>query len=83
MVLCDSVEINLMVSEQENGLENHCSRERTQQTTDKQDYETGNLKKTMTIDDKLKRPVVKLAPLFHESVFREKNRAGNLGASQL
>ena len=30
---------------------------------------------------KLKRPVVKLAPMFYESVFREKNRAGNVGAS--
>ena len=30
---------------------------------------------------KLKRPIVKLAPLFYESVFREKNRAGNVGAS--
>ena len=36
-----------------------------------------------TGDGKLKRPVVKLAPLFYESVFREKNRAGNVGASQL
>ena len=36
-----------------------------------------------TEDGKLKRPVVKLAPMFHESVFREKNRAGNVGASQL
>ena len=36
-----------------------------------------------TEDGKLKRPVVKLAPLFYESVFREKNRAGNVGASQL
>ena len=27
---------------------------------------------------KLKRLVVKLAPLFYESVFREKNRAGNI-----
>ena len=26
---------------------------------------------------------MKLAPLFYESVFREKNRAGNVGASQL
>ena len=34
-------------------------------------------------DGKLKRPVVKLAPMFYESVFREKNRAGNVGASQL
>ena len=39
-------------------------------------------KTTMTVD-KLKKPVVKLAPLFYESVFREKNRAGNVGASQL
>ena len=32
-------------------------------------------------DGKLKRPVVKLAPMFYESVFREKNRAGKVGAS--
>ena len=32
-------------------------------------------------DGKLKRPVVKLAPMFYESVFWEKNRAGNVGAS--
>ena len=36
-----------------------------------------------TEDGKLKRPVVKLAPMFYESVFQEKNRAGNVGASQL
>ena len=36
-----------------------------------------------TEDGKLKRPVVKLAPMLYESVFREKNRAGNVGASQL
>ena len=35
----------------------------------------------VTKDVKFKRPV-KLAPLFYESVFREKNRAGNVGASQ-
>ena len=35
----------------------------------------------VTKDGKLKRPVVKLAPLFFESVFREKNRDGNVGAS--
>ena len=35
-----------------------------------------------TEDGKLKRPVVKLAPMFYESVFQEKNRAGNVGASQ-
>ena len=34
-----------------------------------------------TEDGKLKRPVVKLAPMFYASVFREKNRAGNVGAS--
>ena len=34
-----------------------------------------------TEDGKLKSPVVKLAPLFYEGVFREKNRAGNVGAS--
>ena len=34
-----------------------------------------------TEDGKLKRPVVKLAPMFYESVFREENRAGNVGAS--
>ena len=34
-----------------------------------------------TEDGKLKRPVLKLAPMFYESVFREKNRAGNVGAS--
>ena len=36
-----------------------------------------------TEDGKLKRPVVKLAPMFYESVFQEKTRAGNVGASQL
>ena len=35
----------------------------------------------VTKDGKLKRQVVKLAPLFYESVFREKNRVGNVGAS--
>ena len=34
-------------------------------------------------DGKLKRPVVKLAPMFYENVFQEKNRAGNVGPSQL
>ena len=35
-----------------------------------------------TEDLKLRRPVVNLTPMFYESVFREKNRAGNVGASQ-
>ena len=82
-VLCQLVENNCMVSEMNYGPEKHCSRERTHQATDKDDYESGDLRKTTTIDDKLKRPVVRLAPLFYESVFREKNRAGNVGASQL
>ena len=34
-----------------------------------------------TEDEKLKRPVVKLAPMSFESVFRAKNRAGNVVAS--
>ena len=34
-----------------------------------------------TEDGKLKRPVVKLAPMFYENVFQEKNRAGDVGAS--
>ena len=80
-VLCESVENNPMVNELEYGLENHCSIERTQQTTDKHDNKTEVLRKSTTKDGKLKRPVVKLAPLFYQSVFREKNRAGNVGAS--
>ena len=82
-VLWQIVENKLFLSEKEYGLEKHCSRERTQQTTGKHDYETEVRKKTTTIDDKLKRPVVRLAPLFYKSVFREKNRAGDVGASQL
>ena len=34
-----------------------------------------------TEDRKLKQPVLKRAPSFYESVFREKNRAGNVGVS--
>ena len=70
-----------MVGEVYYGVENHCSRERTHQATDKDNYESRGLRKTTTIDDKLKRPVVKRAPLSYKSVFREKNRAGNVGAS--
>ena len=80
-VLCELAENYLMVSEQEYGLGFCCSRERTGQLTVKHDNEPGDLKTTTTIDDKLKRLVVKLAPMFYESVFREKNRAGNVGAS--
>ena len=36
-------ENNLMVSEVDYGLQKHCSRERTQQTTDKHDFEAGDL----------------------------------------
>ena len=43
----------------------------------------GRVRSTLvkTEDGKLKRPVVKLAPMFYESVFLEKNRAGNIGTS--
>ena len=70
-----------MVNELEYGLENYCSIERTQQTTDKHDNKTEVLRKSTTIDGKLKGRVVRLAPMFYENVFREKNRAGNVGAS--
>ena len=82
-VLCQLVENNCMVREMDYGLEKHCTRERTQQTTGKHDYEAEDFRKTTMTDDNLRPPVVKLAPLFYESVFREKNRAGNVGASQL
>ena len=36
-----------------------------------------------TADGKLKRSVVKLAPLFYENGIREKNRTGNVRASHL
>ena len=35
----------------------------------------------VTKDVKLKRPVIKLAPIFCESVFRAEKRAGDVGAS--
>ena len=80
-VLCQLVENNCMVSEMDYGLEKHCSRERTQQTTGNYDYGTEILRKTTMTDDNLRPPVVRLEPMFYESVFREKNRAGNVGAS--
>ena len=66
VVLCECVEYLIRVNELDYGLENNCSRERTQQTTGKHDCETGDLRKTTTIDVKLKKPVVKLAPMFNE-----------------
>ena len=74
VVLCESVENNLMASELDYELENHCSRGRTEQKTDTDDNKSGVLRKTTTFDDKLKRPVVRLAPLFYERVFREKKQ---------
>ena len=62
------------VNVREYGLGFNCSRERTQQTTDKHDFESGDLRMTTTIDGKLKRPLVKVAPLFYESVFLEKKQ---------
>ena len=70
-VLCQLVENNCMVSEMDYGLEKHCSRERSQQTTGKHDYEAEDLRKTTMTDDNLRPPVVRLAPMFYESVFRE------------
>ena len=62
-VVCQLDKNNCMVSEMDYGLETHCSRERTQQTTGKHDYEAEDLSMTTTIHGKLKRPVVRLAPL--------------------
>ena len=71
-----------MVNELEYGQGFHCSRKRTHHATDKDgNDETKDIIKTSTIDGKLKRPVVKLAPMFYENVFREKNRTGNVGDS--
>ena len=72
VVLCEHVENNFLVNELDYGQEKYCSRKRTQQPIDKHDHETEVLRKTTTIDGKLKRPVVKLAPMFYENVFREK-----------
>ena len=72
VVLCEHVENNLVVNELDYGLEHQSSRETTQQTTDKDDK-----------DDRLRKTVVKLAPMFYERVFRKKNRVSNVGASQL
>ena len=83
VVLSEYVENNLMVRELDFCLENYYSREKTRQTTDKDDKENGALRKTTTIDDKLKTPVVRLAQLFFESVFRGENRASDVGDSQL
>ena len=72
VVVCELLKKNLLVRDLEldYGLENHCRREKTPQTTGKHDYEAEDLRKTTTIDDTLKRPVVKLTTLFSESVFR-------------
>ena len=52
VVLCESVEYNLVVNKVEYGLGFYCSRERTQERTDKHDDEYGDLRKTTTIDGK-------------------------------
>ena len=80
-VLCQLVDNNCMVREMDYGLEKHCSRETTQQTTGNYDYGTEILRKTTMTDDNLRPPVMRLSPMFYECVFREKNRAGNVGAS--
>ena len=73
---------NCMVSEMDYGLEKHCSRERnTANNWQNMTMKLKKLRKTTMTDDNLRPPVVRLAPMFYESVFREKNRAGNVGAS--
>ena len=79
----EHVESTFMVNELEIWLANQCRRERIHQTTDKVENKTRDLRMTTTIDGKLKqlkRPVVRLEPMFYENVSREKNRAGNVGA---
>ena len=55
VVLCESVQSHLLVSELEYELENHCRSGRTQPTTDTDDNKSGNLRETTTIEDKLKK----------------------------
>ena len=57
--------------------DNQYSKQLTQMT----DSETGPLRKTTTFEGERKRLVVKWAPLFYKSVFREKSRAGNVDAN--
>ena len=71
-VLCQLVDNNCMVSELEYGLEKHCSRERTQQTTGNYDYGTEILRKTTMTDDNLRPPVMRLSPMFYEVFFGRK-----------
>ena len=61
-----------MVNELDYGMKNHCSREATKQITQKHDYKTEDPRNTTMIEGKLKRPVVKLAPLFYECFPAEK-----------
>ena len=56
-------------------------REKTQQTTDEDANETWVPRKRTTEDGKLKKPQVKLAPLFIKKGFLGKNRAGDVAAS--
>ena len=72
-----------MVSELDYGQDNFCSGGKTKHTTDKHDNEPVAVRKTTTVDGHLERQVVQLAALIYESVFRESNRAGNIGASLL
>ena len=71
VVFCEHVEKNLIVNEMEYWLGCYCSRETTHHAADEDDNETEDLRMTTKIDDELKRPVVKLAPLFYESVHQQ------------
>ena len=81
-MLCEHVENNLMVIELDLGwktiaAEKEHSRQRANMTMKLEFSEIQG----QTIDDKLKKPVLKMAPMSYESVFSGKNRAGNVGAS--
>ena len=81
LVLCEHVENNLMVCGVDYGLENHCSREEHSKQLTNMTMKLGISERQRRLMTKLKRPVVRLAPMFYESVFRHKSRAGNVGAS--
>ena len=81
VVSYESVDNNLMASEVKYGLEIHCSREKAQQTADKHDFESGVLRKTTTIDDKLKKTSSETGTNVLRKSFSGGNGAGNVGTS--
>ena len=72
-VFYESVENNLIVSELDFGIEKQCRRRRRmQQTIGKDDNVSGVPKKTMAIDDELKRPAVNWHPCTTKVFFGRK-----------